>query len=545
MQKYIQNLIPRLRAFGKQLNKVEEFVDKTWVLEDNSGIITYRFKRNGLLRKTINGDIKDSQWELEGTDAISIIDHVSKRGEMFRHGFVLDGLLIVQKEGTRSKPIIFYNESVVSDGDVESYLSKIFISKENLKKVNDSKGYYYKGEQYSGSITVGSEVFNKDFSPVIQDNISIDNKTICIENGKIKSIKYSHKLNSDKGFVYFSSISDLRILQQGDEVVVNSNSFFTGVLKLTSGKTIKVKDGIVTSTFFYKELKNGLLIATLLILFIFFGLYQLYNSNKNNESNIGKDVVSIENAALIIDSAVVIADTARDPFEPGELKEQNMKEKIGDYFDMINQRDWRKVNTLFASTVNYFGTTTSISEIQLKLEKYWGSMSLKSKVWYETSNIKLSDNTNKSIGYINIIEEVEKGIYKIPYILITDMTFELNRYDKIISIQSKISANNPFFIKLFNLNTEISLEDYRLRNNESDWTSIFNTLQNIANNTPSVYGEYVNSVIDTYGINCYLEEGNSLISLNEYLRKLQRGESIFRSVIKVTGDENGKIIKVF
>ena len=108
MEKYLLNLLPRLRAFGKRLNKIEEFADKTWVLRDLSGaVITYRFKRSGVLRKTINGDIQDLRWELEGTDAISITDPVSRRGEMFRHGFVLDGLLVVQKEGIQTTPFIF------------------------------------------------------------------------------------------------------------------------------------------------------------------------------------------------------------------------------------------------------------------------------------------------------------------------------------------------------------------------------------------------------------------------------------------------------
>ncbi len=135
MHQYILNILPRLKAYGKRLDKKEEFVDKTWVLADNEGkVITYRFKRNGVLRKSINGNIQDLLWELEGTDAIAIIDPVSKRGEMFRHGFILEGLLFVQKEGLSTTPIVFFNEAVVKDGSVNSYLVDTILQNGWLKK---------------------------------------------------------------------------------------------------------------------------------------------------------------------------------------------------------------------------------------------------------------------------------------------------------------------------------------------------------------------------------------------------------------------------
>lgn len=50
-----------------------------------------------------------------------------KRGDqglMFRHSFIIDGILVLQKEGKDSEPSLFYNENVIPDGDVKSYLIK-------------------------------------------------------------------------------------------------------------------------------------------------------------------------------------------------------------------------------------------------------------------------------------------------------------------------------------------------------------------------------------------------------------------------------------
>jgi len=547
MQKYIQNLVPRLRAYGKQLNKTEEFVDKTWVLQDNSGTFTYRFKRNGVLRKTIDGDIQDLRWELEGTDAISIVDPVSKRGEMFRHGFVLDGLLIVQKEGTRSLPIIFYNDSVVTDGDVSGYLLNALIKKENLKRVDDSKGYFYKREPNSDTITVGSEVFSKELTPVKHDIIKLKDKTLYIEDGRIKSIVYHASVKTDLGFVHVSSsINQVRygIVSVGDKVTVSGNSYYSGKIKLETGSFATVQEGLVLKVSFTSAHKYLLLFAVAILAIICYLLY--FNYKKENINLPVIEPVSTETTAAAVDTTSALVDSGVvNMFELTAEKERVLKERVVGYFEMINKRDWSQVGNLFASTVNYFGVPLTTQEIQGKLSRYWGSMSMNCLVYYEPTEIKLTSNNDNYVATVNIGEEVEKGIYKIPYIYVSDMTFDLNYNNQIQKIKSAITVKKPYFQKMFGLSTDITVEDYGLRNRNSDWISIFYTMQRIANNTPSVYDEYFNSVIDTYGEKCYVELNNASYSLKDYMRKLQTGQLTFQSVLDVRASNDGKTIKVY
>lgn len=273
MDKYIANLLPRLRAYGKKLNKIEEFVDKTWVLEDVFGaVITYRFKHNGILRKTVNGDIHDLRWELEGTDAISVTDPVTRRGEMFRHGFVLDGLLVVQKEGVQTLPLIFYNEAVVSDGDIGGYLLSLIIKRENLTTANDERGYLYKkNDQNVNGIGVGSSVLDKDLSPVSFDVLHLKDKVITIRNGRIESITYFKTFRAKEGSVKVtSSNSNLSKynISVNDRVEVNNSTTYTGVLNLEKDYTIKVKNGDVVkvNTGAYKYIFAILFFSALVII---------------------------------------------------------------------------------------------------------------------------------------------------------------------------------------------------------------------------------------------------------------------------------------
>lgn len=278
MQQYILNILPRFKAYGKQLNKIEEFADKTWVLADvNRNVITYRFKRNGVLRKSINGDIHDLEWELEGTDAIAIIDPVSKRGEMFRHGFILEGLLFVQKEGLSTTPIVFFNEAVVKDGNVNSYLLDTILQNGWLKKHKDSRGYFYDESEGPAFFTVGASVYDNQLQPVKNDKIKLVDKIIHITNGRIKYIDYFVTYQSDKGEVKITSVS-YRLLDGaisiGDEIKVGEDYSFTGKVTLSNKTKLTIDNGKVVSV---NEVLAYLpiLLFMVLIVVLVFGMFYI------------------------------------------------------------------------------------------------------------------------------------------------------------------------------------------------------------------------------------------------------------------------------
>jgi hypothetical protein len=347
MDKYISNLLPRLRAYGKKLNKIEEFVDKTWVLGDISGaVVTYRFKRNGILRKTVNGDIHDLRWELEGTDAISVTDPVTRRGEMFRHGFVLDGLLVVQKEGVQTLPLIFFNESVVSDGDIGGYLLSLIIKRENLTTANDDRGYLYKkNDQNVNGIGVGSSVLDKDLSPVSFDVLHLKDKVITIRNGRIESITYFKTFRTKEGFVRVSSFkSNLSalIINVNDRVEVNNNDSYSGLLRINSNLTLKVENGIVIRV--NPDSYKYLIAITLVVLVVIVGsiLMSKYSyPNDDSQSNTTDQVAADSKTS----EAEMYVDSSKLTFHDMFMLSKDLTEH--EYGQRNKPEDWRRIFIIF------------------------------------------------------------------------------------------------------------------------------------------------------------------------------------------------------
>lgn len=549
MERYLLNLLPRLRDFGKKLNKIEEFADKTWVLRDATGtIITYRFKRNGLLRKTINGDIQDLHWELEGTDAISIVDPVSRRGEMFRHGFVLDGLLIVQKEGLQTTPLIFYNEAVVRDGDVSSYLFDIFIKKEKLRKVDAAKGYYFKQNEADEPLNVGAAVYDNELRPIEKEEvISLTDRKIFIRNGRIQSIVYFKTKATDKGVITITSSNYALVngtVSVNDEIQVGSNTSYNGRLKILGGAIIKVMNGkVVDVSYISLPVKIGLI--AVLILLVAAGFYFINKATIKSEGTDKANTALADTSHQVESTAdVVLADTNAAAILPAntEVNQDVLNNQLEGYFTAINQREWQKVYSLLGASINYFGARLDRSTVLNKISTYWGGMSTDCGVILNPERVTFSVVGNEFSGTVKVIEYVEKGVYKIPYLYRADMTINMNSSYEIVSVNSKMVSQKPLFAKLFGLSEEVTDEDYGLRNKVSDWDSILFTLQRIANNTPSVFNEYVGSVIDVYGLDCKVWIGAQQIPLTDYLEMMRTGRVTFKGVSTVSGDGSGKSI---
>jgi hypothetical protein len=250
MDKYILNLISRARAFGKKLNKIVEFMDRDWTLHDEFGNThVFRFKSGGVLRKSLNGNFTDMKWELEGEDAIAIHEQGSSKGEIFRYCFFLDGVLVVQKEGTTTVPTIFYNPSVIVDGDIKSYLYSYILNKEKLNKIDDSKEYFFKNP-HNLPLNIGQAVFDNNLQPVSHATIKTSNKIILIENGLIKSITYYLIFDSNQGPIkIYSKYYDLLIgkIFKGDRVDADNDNIISGKIQLKgkSDATLTIDKNII------------------------------------------------------------------------------------------------------------------------------------------------------------------------------------------------------------------------------------------------------------------------------------------------------------
>lgn len=205
MDKYIKNLLPRLKQYGKRLNRIESFVDKTWVLfEPGKSFQTFRFQRSGKLYITISGLVEEHQWEYLAPDSLYI-----KRGEpngiMYRQAFFLDSLFVMQVEGTAFEPVLFYNEAEIPDGDVPTYVFNLYASKNNLGVLNADKKYFFTRDEDFNRLGKGSKVYDENLTTITNHKIILKDKEITITNGLVSNIDYIHYINSERGKIKLSS----------------------------------------------------------------------------------------------------------------------------------------------------------------------------------------------------------------------------------------------------------------------------------------------------------------------------------------------------
>jgi hypothetical protein len=123
MDQFILNIIPRIIEHGRKLNKIESIVDKVWVKYGEAEYETYRFKRNNQVLVSVGGIVEERSWELLPPNGL----YISKNGTgfMLRQAVVFDAILIMQLESKVFRPVLFYDESIIEDGNVYGYLMSI------------------------------------------------------------------------------------------------------------------------------------------------------------------------------------------------------------------------------------------------------------------------------------------------------------------------------------------------------------------------------------------------------------------------------------
>ena len=169
MDKYIKNLLPRLKQYGQKLNKIESFVDKTWVLYNaTNSFQTFRFLRSGKLLVTVSGLVEEHKWEYLPPDSL-YIKKSEKKGIMYRQAFFLDSLFIMEVEGANFERAMFYNEAEIPDGDVVQYLKKIMKDRLGLRSIGSSEQYFYSNLDLAG-MAVGKEIFDNNLEPLGNKN---------------------------------------------------------------------------------------------------------------------------------------------------------------------------------------------------------------------------------------------------------------------------------------------------------------------------------------------------------------------------------------
>ncbi len=204
MDKYIKNLLPRLKQYGQKLNKIEDFVDKTWVLyEPGKSFQSFRFMRKNKLLITVSGIVQEHEWDYLAPDSL-YIKRGATNGIMYRQAFLLDSLFVMQVEGVEFNPVLFYNEAKIPDGDVYKYLKKKYATINNYGTIGTDIKYFYSTD-YGQELVVGAKVFDEEFQVVKDKKISINSRYVTITNGVVSRIEYFYYVSSNKGKIKLSS----------------------------------------------------------------------------------------------------------------------------------------------------------------------------------------------------------------------------------------------------------------------------------------------------------------------------------------------------
>jgi hypothetical protein len=134
MEEYFKNLINRLRRYSTDLDKIELFVDRSWLYQDDkNNNHEYIFLRDQRLILTLNGAVTEGKWELLPNGKL-LINRVHDR-ILLENLFIDNALMVLKKSGSGDIPFILYDPLLIPDGDVVKYLNTVE-GKKNIEEVS-------------------------------------------------------------------------------------------------------------------------------------------------------------------------------------------------------------------------------------------------------------------------------------------------------------------------------------------------------------------------------------------------------------------------
>ena len=229
MINYIQQLLPRIRAFSSDLDKKELFVDKLFtLLQPNNEVHQYTFNRDGRLILSINGVTTLGTWELLATGQLLINRGTSIITLDF--DFLHPDVLIMKMGGTVDNPFIIYDNRVIEDGNVLNFLRKFDAEKRNeriftspntiiLESEVDSIIFDENGKPYNGVITSAPYHYN-GYSYKIED-------LKIVKSGKVIEsyfdVKYFYGRNFDKDELVVIRQKDINAINVGDKIILEKS----------------------------------------------------------------------------------------------------------------------------------------------------------------------------------------------------------------------------------------------------------------------------------------------------------------------------------
>ncbi|HUH73535.1 MAG TPA: hypothetical protein VLZ75_03915 [Chitinophagales bacterium] len=172
MIEYINNIIPRLKQFSQDLDKMEVFMDVPWVMiDENLNQQKYIFKRNGDFIMSLNGQVTIGRWEYLSKAKSLLIDRIQDK-ILLNQNFIDPAVMILKKDGIQNENFILANEMIIPNLNVNEYLKKLYYEKYNIKVKKIITGEFL--EIYYNN----SYALNHHDNKVLKNKVSIDGTTV-------------------------------------------------------------------------------------------------------------------------------------------------------------------------------------------------------------------------------------------------------------------------------------------------------------------------------------------------------------------------------
>lgn len=126
MKDFISNILPRIQQFSEKLDKKEILIGKPWVLleEVNQDRTEMEFFRDGRLIVSYGGNAIWGTWQITPSNQRLILDYNAKT-LMLNAAFINDAVLVAKKSGSNNSMLLFVNQSIIPDLNVQKYLENI------------------------------------------------------------------------------------------------------------------------------------------------------------------------------------------------------------------------------------------------------------------------------------------------------------------------------------------------------------------------------------------------------------------------------------
>jgi hypothetical protein len=273
MKGYIEDIIPMLQRFSKNLDNITLLTKQHWTIVEDICVskTNYIFQKNGVLINSIDGKVNKAKWEYLGFNSILI----EKESEslFLKLGFFDENILILKIDNS-TQSLVLINESIYESG-IKNFASLTnFINNKYLKpSIPSSQGIENKQKETKPNtienntfqkklsdgtlinieiisfnfIKKGAKVYDKEMNTLKEGRFKLDDGLIIIvEETKIKEIFYEmvYKINN---------VGELKIEQidgtgpsLGDFVQLNDENINSGIFKINYAEKIFVENSRIT-----------------------------------------------------------------------------------------------------------------------------------------------------------------------------------------------------------------------------------------------------------------------------------------------------------